>query len=289
MADYMREVRLELVWARNMDKPCDFRFGPVSNPFFVVWLVLEGRRRVEIGGRLSDIGPGDTVVFPPNAKYQLFSEEEPGRSVHYFSMGCGMTVGAFDLSELFVIPTVISGVPSEYLQGLRSQWEDVHRAHERLGAPPSTTRTAADRGIDALIVQASVQASLYRWFALFLQVVRPQPIASSPLTDERILQTCLLIQRNLYQPLTLEGLSRQVFLSPGHLSYLFKQALNLSPMAYVRKQRMKQAKQMLLDTSLSIREIGSRIGYEDQGQFSRLFRSAEGCSPLQYRQRWKPY
>lgn len=283
MTDRMHEMSLKLIWTRDMDKPHDFRFGPVSNPFFVIWLVREGRRRVEINGRIVNIGPGDIVVFPPNGKYQLFPEDESDRRVRYFSVGCSVTIGAFDLSELFTIPTTLSDIPSGQLSDLLREWREVHRSHESLAA------LQADSGANTLALQASAYAALYRWFALLMPIVRPQPIVVSPLTDERILQTCQLIQRNLDQPLTLEGLSRHVFLSPGHLSYLFNQALRMSPMAYVRKQRMKQAKQLLLNTSLSIREIGGRIGYEDQGRFSRLFRSAEGCSPLQYRRRWQPH
>ncbi len=283
MSDPIYELSLRLVWSRDMDKPHDFRFGPVSNPFFVIWVVKEGRRRVEINGQIVNVGPGDIVVFPSNGKYRLLPEMEPDRRVRYFSVGCHVTVGAFDLSELYAIPAMIPGAPSGRSSGLLREWREVHRAHESLAA------SQANPGVDTLILQASARASLYRWFALLMAMIRPQPIAVSPLTDERILETCWKIQLNLHQPLTLEGLSRHVFLSPSHLSYLFKQALHMSPMAYVRKQRLKQAKQLLLDTSLSVREIGVRIGYEDQGRFSRLFRSAEGCSPLQYRRRWQPH
>lgn len=283
MSDYLHDLSLKLIWSRDMDKPHDFRFGPVSNPFFVIWFVKEGRRKVEIDQSIVHIGPGDIVVFSPNKKYRLLPEEESDRRVRYFSVGCSVTVGAFDLSELFTIPAALPAISSEQQPGLHREWEQVHRSHEAAAA------RKADPDADTLTMQASAHASLYRWFALLMTIVRPQPIVVSPFTDERILQTCQLIQLNLHQPLTLEGLSRQVFLSPGHLSYLFNQALRMSPMAYVRKQRMKRAKQLLLNTSLSIREIGVRVGYEDQGRFSRLFRSAEGCSPLQYRRRWQPH
>ena len=285
MADhaYEYETNLRLVWARYMDKSHDFRFGPVSNPFFVIWLVLQGNRKVEINGEYFDIGAGDLVLFPPNGRYRLLPEEEPGRIVRYCSTACEMTVGAFDLSELFVVPPTHSNIASEPLSNLHREWREVYRAYESLAA------SQGDPCAETLILQASASASLYRWFSLLMSVVRPQPHAVSPLTDERILRTCLQIQQNLDRPLTLEGLSRQVFLSPSHLSYLFKQALRMSPMAYARKERMKQAKQLLLNTSLTIREIGERVGCADQGQFSRLFRSAEGCSPLQYRRRRTAY
>ena len=48
---------------------------------------------------------------------------------------------------------------------------------------------------------------------------------------------------------------------------------------------MSSAKSMLTDTKLSIDEISAQVGYSDALYFSRLFKSAEGMSPTQFRKR----
>ena len=47
---------------------------------------------------------------------------------------------------------------------------------------------------------------------------------------------------------------------------------------------MRQAKKLLMDTRLTVREVAVRVGYPDPFHFSRIFRNAVGISPAQYRE-----
>ena len=47
--------------------------------------------------------------------------------------------------------------------------------------------------------------------------------------------------------------------------------------------RLEKGRQLLLTTSLSIQEIGRQAGYENSLTFSKMFKSAYGISPLNYR------
>ena len=64
---------------------------------------------------------------------------------------------------------------------------------------------------------------------------------------------------------------------------LFKKALGVSFKEYVLDYRMKQAKEQIERTNRSMRDISSRVGYEDYFQFSKIFKKVLGVSPTEYR------
>jgi len=66
----------------------------------------------------------------------------------------------------------------------------------------------------------------------------------------------------------------------------FQQATGMSPLEYVHALRLEEAKQMLESGDLSIEAIANKVGYEDAGFFSRLFRRKVNLTPAQYRRRF---
>lgn len=83
-------------------------------------------------------------------------------------------------------------------------------------------------------------------------------------------------------------LAKQCKLSPNRFMHKFKIQTGLSAMEYLMKIRMDKAKDLLLNSSLSIKEISNVIGYENPLYFSRLFSKTEGVSPREYRNHQYP-
>jgi len=84
---------------------------------------------------------------------------------------------------------------------------------------------------------------------------------------------------------TIADLARQCSLSPDWFMHKFKAQTGLSPMEYLAKIRLDKAKWLMLNSSLSIKEISYIVGYNDPLYFSKLFKKAEGASPSEYRSR----
>ena len=59
--------------------------------------------------------------------------------------------------------------------------------------------------------------------------------------------------------------------------------MNSSPIRYLTENRMKYAVKLLENTSLSIKEVAQKSGYDDQLYFSNIFRIHYGRSPRAYR------
>jgi transcriptional regulator GlxA family with amidase domain len=67
----------------------------------------------------------------------------------------------------------------------------------------------------------------------------------------------------------------------------FAAATGLTPIAYVQRLRIEDAKRRLERTDASIDEISWRVGYEDAAFFRRLFKRTTGLAPGAYRKRFR--
>ncbi len=67
----------------------------------------------------------------------------------------------------------------------------------------------------------------------------------------------------------------------------FAAATGLTPIAYVQRLRVEDAKRRLERTDTSVDEISWRVGYEDAAFFRRLFKRTTGMAPGAYRRRFR--
>ncbi len=73
-------------------------------------------------------------------------------------------------------------------------------------------------------------------------------------------------------------------ISPQHFCRLFKQNLHMTPIRYLNEARMEHAKTLLEKTSLSIVQIGEKVGFFTPHYFSSTFRRICGKTPSEYRE-----
>ena len=90
------------------------------------------------------------------------------------------------------------------------------------------------------------------------------------------------IQHN-YQTLTLSSLAELFHYSEPHLCTLIKQNTGFTFTELIKRLRLADAVDYLLNTSLKISEIAEQIGYNSADHFSRVFRTTYKMSPQEYR------
>ena len=102
-------------------------------------------------------------------------------------------------------------------------------------------------------------------------------------TDSRIYRVLSFIHKNYDRNLSIEQLALQEHLSPSRFRALFRECTGLSPTDYLTVLRINRARQLMGQTDLSVGEVASAVGYQDQLYFSRIFKKHTGQSPLDYR------
>ena len=82
-----------------------------------------------------------------------------------------------------------------------------------------------------------------------------------------------------------QDLAHHVGLDDDYLTSCFRKELGMTPIAYLNRYRVNQAKRLLTCTSKSITEIALEVGFSDSGYFSRVFRREVGMSPEPFRRK----
>lgn len=82
---------------------------------------------------------------------------------------------------------------------------------------------------------------------------------------------------------SISTIADQVSIGRTTLFGRIKKITGMSPNKYILKIKMEHAKALLTDTTLSISEVGYKIGVDDSAYFYRLFKNYYGMSPSQYR------
>jgi hypothetical protein len=78
---------------------------------------------------------------------------------------------------------------------------------------------------------------------------------------------------------------RELYAAPNYDSvrHGFRKAFGYSPRELLLRLRMEHAKNLLLESSLSIKEIAARVGYFQPHDFNRVFRRHAGVAPTEWR------
>jgi len=92
------------------------------------------------------------------------------------------------------------------------------------------------------------------------------------------------IQKNMHSSkLSLSSVAREFYISPGHLSRLFKQETSQTFVNYVTKIRINKAMELLKETDLKVYQVGEKIGIDDPHYFSIIFKKYTGLSVNKFR------
>jgi len=91
------------------------------------------------------------------------------------------------------------------------------------------------------------------------------------------------IHEHFFDSISRSDIALHVGITEDHLTFCFRQELGTTPIEYLLRYRINQAKKLLENGKLSITEIALSVGFSDSGYFSRIFRRETGVSPEIFR------
>lgn len=152
-------------------------------------------------------------------------------------------------------------------QGQRAELAETLMAFERAR---EDSRFGSEAMRDTLMMQVLIQIGR----------MAPAPAEGHLQTDPKIRQVLSYINEHLSEPLDVEQLSEQVYLSRYHFMRLFKAQTGSTVHAYIRQKRLLWAARLIRE-GVPAGKAAADSGFGDYSAFHRAFRDSFGISPAE--------
>jgi len=115
-----------------------------------------------------------------------------------------------------------------------------------------------------------------------LSVIRNQEFAGKSI-EQTIRKACMYFRENLNANVNIEQLASELNVGYSYFRQMFRKYTGISPTQYHLSLRIQKAKDLLVSTDQSFKEIAIDLGFESYFYFSRIFKDKTGRSPMEFR------
>jgi AraC-like DNA-binding protein len=106
---------------------------------------------------------------------------------------------------------------------------------------------------------------------------------SSGFIDTRLLIVNRYIRKSYKEAITLDILGKLIHFNPVYLSNTYSKVFGIPPIKHLQLVRIEATKNLLVQTTDSIKEISTQVGYLSTWQLNHYFKRTVGITPIEYR------
>lgn len=244
-----------------------------AHDFLELYYFLDGSVTYYIEDQVYDLCPGDLLVIPAGKMHRPVIANEHA---------------AYERMVLWITP--------QYLQGIDSPAGDLQKNLQKVG---EHGYCVPFRGDETVFVTALLKKLLYMQkndtdpkfcagaVELYLWTIfRSYGVIDTTHRNETqvIPQVIRYITEHFSEPLTLEDIAAEFFVSKSYLNRHFKAYTNSTVYAYIMALRLTHARRMLREGIPAV-EAGRECGFSDYSTFYKAFKTQTGLSPQQFKSR----
>jgi len=242
----------------------DIDYTPEYNKFY---FICNGEGWIKLGENEYYPKPGQLFLMPAGIKQSYSAINENVYSKYW----CHFTakIGQINLFDIINVPCFIEVVDKASLESI---FKDL-----------LTNYTSPE--ISASLMIKSTILKLISFYLDNCLIDTVKLIASD--NSSKLGSVIDYIDKNFSKSITIEELASIVHLHPNYFIKVFKHNLGASPIHFINKRRIDEAKLLLSSTNLTLNEICSKIGINDTYYLSKLFKEYTGISPSGFKQFYK--
>lgn len=242
-----------------------------AHDFLELYYFLDGSVTYYIEDQVYDLCPGDLLIIPAGKMHRPVIANEHA---------------AYERMVLWITP--------QYLQSIDSPAGDLQKNLQKVG---EHGYCVPFRGDETVFVTALLKKLLYMQkndtdpkfcagaVELYLWTIfRSYGVIDTTHRDETqvIPQVIRYITEHFSEPLTLEDIAAEFFVSKSYLNRHFKAYTNSTVYAYIMALRLTHARRMLREGIPAV-EAGRECGFSDYSTFYKAFKTQTGLSPQQFK------
>lgn len=119
----------------------------------------------------------------------------------------------------------------------------------------------------------------YLLHTLFGMLAAEKKVSANP----TITRAIRFIEEHYAEPISVDDIAASAALSKYHFSRLFREETGTSPHEYLAALRLRYAKELILETSLSVETVAAKCGFSTASHFIRAFKKEMKFTPASYR------
>ena len=234
----------------------DWNSVPHTHSCTEVFYCVDGRGQFNVEGKMLDVAPDDMVIVNPRTLHTELSYQ--ANPLEYVVLGIEGIEILFEQKDRGYTMLKCSSVREELLSLMKMLLREID-------AREDGCEMVCQDLTEVLLVK------IVRMASVSLRLTAP-PSESKECADE-----------NYSESITLDKLAEIAHVNKYYLSHSFKNEYKVSPIDYLMKRRITEAKALLTSTDFSLTQIPEQIGFGSLAYFSKCFRKIEGTRPNEYR------
>ena len=262
-----RKIFYSVFRAGHLVAGLDYKQVHPNYPGHKLLLCLKGNGFIQVNGRSFPVAPGQVGWIFNHHENAHWPEKGSPWEMYWIRMDGPYTGEIYNTLTASGSP-VIGGVDTKATAAI------FRRIFKIMKNRPAAMEAALHAEVAGLISQ------------LFLARHSANPNAGEAEEYPKSLHKSIETMRQYYdKPLRIVELAKMSNMSVSRFFRCFKAATGTSPIDWLKRERINQAKRLLLESEHSIAEIADQTGYYDQFYFSRDFKRMTLLSPSAYRER----
>lgn len=247
----------KMVFCEQIDEKSNiWNLNKHSHDYTEYIYILDGKMSIDVPGKKITKALYDLVVYPKGVRHQ-----EHVNLLEHQKIIC------IGISATSSVPLKTSYEMSDNNGVIRWLFEQIYLEH--LNNAPGSEK----------IIHTYIMAFYFHLQRHFTDTDKIQ---------QNFISRCTYyIHDHIRESITIGRLSSIAYVSPSHLTRMFKKTLGVSPLQYVKACRLEIAKRMLVSTNTFIEDISSLSGFNDTKYFYRVFKAHTKMTPREYRNHYR--
>lgn len=246
--------------------------------FYEIYFLISGNVTYTIESRQYHVAPGNLLLISPQELHQICIQPDMSDYERFVLWVDPKLLSRLStpLSDLTRNLNMSSPKQANLLQLKSEDRAQIYKLFEQLWQEMENESYGSDLLRNSLLIQLLVAINrLSASPSTVLEEVTNSSKAVSEVVD--------YINLHYHEPLSLDMLAEQVFVSKYHLSHEFNRQVGTSVYRYIQKKRLLNARQLLAQGKRP-NEVYTSCGFTDYAGFYRAFRSEYQVSPREYAQ-----
>lgn len=240
-------------------------YGPARRSGYMLHFVYSGKGIFNCQGKVYHLKAGDFFFISPEATTTYIADQTEPWSYYWFGFR-GKLVEHYLKDTSICIDNPVFSITSstERIKSAMSRLIEISLASEH----------------NDILLNSCLLEIIYQLSQSFPRDTIQQQGASPKFLFSKAVS---FLQHNYERSIKIGHLASLLNIDRSYLHRLFIEQSGLSPKQFLTNIRLERAKQLLLDSDLNIKNIAYSVGFEDPGNFSKLFKQEIGISPTDFK------